>query len=60
MNQIELLFALNEASLILANRRASLQNGFALKGSILDRAREILEHAQAYVSAQAIEVGENL
>lgn len=48
---------LNEASVILANKRASLAKGWADSGSMLDRARQILEHAQDYLRKQSEEIG---
>jgi hypothetical protein len=41
-----------DAQQVLVSARASLASGWALRGSMLDRAREILDHAQAYLAAQ--------
>lgn len=57
---LETMMNLNEASLLLANKRAALGNAWCVKGSILDRAKEILEHAQTYLSTQCEEIGNNL
>lgn len=51
---------LNQASLILANKRAMFGNKWAVKGSVEDRAKEILENAQRYLSNQCEELGNSL
>ena len=51
---------LNEASLMLANLRARMSPKWALKGSIVERGQEVLEHAQRYLSSQCEDIGATL
>ncbi len=47
------LLAINEARLVLLQARARMALGWADRGSALDRGREVLTHAEAYLASQA-------
>jgi hypothetical protein len=57
MNPLQELLNINDARVIIANKRAALPKGWADQGSILDRARQILDHAQDYLRQEGDELG---